>query len=35
LEKHKQKAPRKFGQKLREKFTHDRRENELVEYELM
>ena len=35
LEKRKQKAPRKFGQKKREKFPHDIRENELVGYELV
>jgi hypothetical protein len=35
LEKRKQKAPRKFGQKKREKFPHDTRENELVNYKLM
>jgi hypothetical protein len=35
LEKRKQKPPRKFGQKKREKFPRDIRENELVDYELM
>ena len=35
LEKRKQKAPRKFGQNKREKFPHDIRKNELVDYELV